>query len=102
MVCEKHNCGAARAHSLPMAKKQTPPDEQEQGSESLLVSAAKGLGAAAGKIASIAGAKTDAPAEGAKPKSPPKPKAEKLAPKNKARLPRKQKKAQRVASARKA
>lgn len=85
-----------------MAKKQTPPAEQEQGSEGLLVSAAKGLGAAAGKIATLAGAKADAPAEGAKPKSPPKPKIEKLAPKNKTRLPRKEKKAKRVASARKA
>lgn len=50
--------------------------------ESVIVSAAKAIGTAAGKIASLAG--VSAPAE---------PKRGKLPPKNKARLPRRQKKA---------
>lgn len=70
-----------------MARKKT--DEQPQ-DDSVVVSAAKAIGTAAGKIASLAGA---APAKPAKAK------VEKLAPKNKSRLPRKQKKAQQKAAA---
>jgi hypothetical protein len=73
-----------------MAKKKTTPEEAPEG---VLVSAAKGLGSAAGKIASLAGAKGEAAAEGAPARKPPAPKIPKLASKNKTRLPRKQKKA---------
>ena len=64
-------------------KKDSPPED------TLLVSAAKAIGTAAGKVAHIAGA---APA-------PPKPKKGKLQPKNKKRLPRKVKKAQKKTAA---
>ena len=53
--------------------------------ESSVIGAAKAIGAAAGKIASLAGATVDA--QPAKPKKP------KLAKKNKSRLPRREKKA---------
>jgi hypothetical protein len=74
-----------------LAKKKTEAPETED----LLTTAAKAIGKAAGKVASIAApAHTDAPAR--KPKTP------KLKKKNKARLPRKVKKAQKKAAARKA
>jgi hypothetical protein len=68
-----------------MAKKSTNPAEEAP--ESLVVTAAKGIGAAAGKVAALAGVKPDTP--------PSKPKVPKLAAKNKSRLPRKEKKAAR-------
>jgi hypothetical protein len=68
-----------------MAKKQKAPPETD---ETLLVSAAKAIGTAAGKIASLAGA---APAKSTKKGKLPK--------KNKRRVPRLQKKAQRKAEA---
>ena len=67
-----------------MAKKSTTPEES---SDITLVTAAKEIGGAAGKVASLAGVKAE------KPPSPPKVVIPKLAPKNKSRLPRKQKKA---------
>jgi len=70
---------------LTMAKKSTTP---EGSSEGILVSAAKEIGAAAGKVAALAGVKAE------KEPSPKKVVIPKLAPKNKSRLPRKQKKAQ--------
>lgn len=76
-----------------MAKKtNTPAEASPETPESILVTAAKGLGAAAGKIAALAGAKVEKPA---KPKAP---KIPKLASKNKSRLPRKQKKALKTAA----
>jgi hypothetical protein len=72
-----------------MAKKATTPEE---GSESVLVTAAKGLGAVAGKVAALAGVKGEHATQPAKPKIP------KLASKNKTRLPRKQKKAMKKAA----
>ena len=68
-----------------MARKKdevTPKEPEDSG----LISAAKAIGAAAGKIASLAGATVDT--QPAKPKKP------KLAKKNKSRLPRREKKAQ--------
>jgi hypothetical protein len=56
---------------------------EPEAEDSLLVSAAKTIGATAGKIAALAGAQ---------PARPPKPKKPKLAKKNKSRMPRKQKK----------
>jgi hypothetical protein len=67
-----------------MAKK---PTTSEEAPESILVTAAKGLGAAAGKVAAAVGVKAETPPKPAKVKIP------KLAPKNKSRLPRKEKKA---------
>jgi hypothetical protein len=64
-----------------MAKKKT---ETEGSSEGLLVKAAKEIGAAAGKVAALAGAKAEKPRRVRVPK---------LVKKNKSRLPRKQKKA---------
>jgi hypothetical protein len=82
-----------------MAKKKD--DTKEQPAEGLLVSAAKKVGKAAGKIAAaVEGAPADAAP--AAPPAPPKPKAvkiPKLAKKNKPRLPRRQKKAQQKAAA---
>lgn len=68
-----------------MAKKKK--EESPEAADSVLVTAAKGIGTAAGKIAAAAGVTE-------KPATPPKPKVPKLAPKNKSRLPRRQKKAQ--------
>lgn len=65
-----------------MPRKIKSPDE-----ESLLVSAAKSIGKAAGTIAAASGLTP-------KGESQPKKRKAKLAPKNKARLPRRQKKAQ--------
>ena len=76
-----------------MAKKSTNPEEA---SESLLVTAAKGLGAVAGKVAALAGAK---PETRTSPKNVKKPK---LAGKNKSRLPRKEKKALKAAQSKQA
>ena len=70
-----------------MAKKQ----KNEEAEESVAVKAAKVIGSAAGKIASLAGATADAP-------RPPKEKKGKLPKKNKSRLPRRQKKAMQKAS----
>jgi hypothetical protein len=78
-----------------MAKK-TPPAAPEEASENILVTAAKGLGAAAGKIAALAGAKPETP------KSPKNVKKPKLASKGKSRLPRKQKKALKLAESKQA
>lgn len=68
--------------------------ETESKEDDLLVSAAKTIGKAAGKIAAASGIKlqpdTGQPSHVHKPKG-------KLAPKNKARLPRRQKKAQKKA-----
>ena len=75
-----------------MAKKSTTPEETP---ESILVTAAKGLGAAAGKVAALAGVK-------AEPTPPAHPKIPKLASKNKSRLPRKQKKALKTAESKRA
>ncbi len=69
-----------------MAKKPTTSEEAPE-SESILVTAAKSLGAAAGKVAALAGVKAETPPKPSKVKIP------KLASKNKSRLPRKQKKA---------
>jgi|SRR5690242_10440258 len=69
---------------LNMAKKKEAPEQ-----EGLLVSAAKTIGKAAGKIASVAGVTPEAGEHPAGRK-----KQAKLPPKNKARLPRRQKKAQ--------
>ena len=74
---------------------------EEKKSKGILVSAAEALGAAAGKVASIAGAAKPT-TETADPPAAPAPKREiraKLAPKNKARLPRKEKKALQVKTA---
>ena len=65
-------------------KKKTEPDAEE----GVLVSAAKAIGSAAGKVAALAGASSEPKAP-----SPPKVKIPKLQPKNKTRLPRRQKKA---------
>jgi hypothetical protein len=67
-----------------MAKKSTTPEDAP---ESVLVTAAKNLGAAAGKVAALAGVKAETPTAPKKVAIP------KLASKNKSRLPRKQKKA---------
>jgi hypothetical protein len=75
-----------------MAKK-TPPAEEAP--ESILVTAAKSLGAAAGKVAALAGVKPETP------KSPENVKKPKLASKNKSRLPRKEKKALKIAQSKK-
>lgn len=67
--------------------------ETESHEENLLVSAAKTIGKAAGKIAAVSGVQLPAagqPAHAQKSKG-------KLAPKNKARLPRRQKKARKKA-----
>lgn len=71
-----------------MPKKQKPPPEPD---DTLLVSAAKAIGTAAGKVASLAGVASELPAKS--------PKKGKLPKKNKRRLPRIQKKAQRKADA---
>lgn len=65
-------------------KKVEPPAE-----DTMLVSAAKAIGSAAGKVAHLAGVEP----------APPKHKVGKLQPKNKKRLPRKAKKAQKKATA---
>ncbi len=62
--------------------------------ESVLVTAAKALGKAAGKVAALAGA-DPIPA----PATPKKPRIGKLVKKNKKRLPRREKKAQQKATA---
>jgi hypothetical protein len=72
-----------------VATKKKPSAEQVP-EESALVSTAKAIGSAAGKVAAMAGVK---------PSTPPKPKKLKLAPKNKARVPRRVKKAQKKAAA---
>jgi hypothetical protein len=65
--------------------------ETESNEESLLVTTAKTIGKAAGKIAAVSGVVSpDAGQSARTPKG-------KLAPKNKARLPRRQKKAQKKA-----
>jgi F420-0:gamma-glutamyl ligase len=64
--------------------------KEKENEDSVLVTAAKAIGSAAGKVASMAGA---APTPPAKPKRP------KLQAKNKHRLPRKVKKAQKKAAA---
>jgi hypothetical protein len=61
--------------------------ETQEASEGVLVTAAKTIGTAAGKIAAAVGAATSGPAKTAKEKTAP------LVKKDKARLPRKQKKA---------
>jgi hypothetical protein len=66
-----------------MAKKK----KTEESPDSILVTAAKGIGAAAGKVAAAVGMAT-----------PPKPKVPKLGKKHKNRLPRKQKKAAKKAA----
>jgi hypothetical protein len=66
-------------------KKEKKPKAAVEPEEGLLVSAAKAIGATAGKIAGLAGA---GPTPRKNPKKP------KLAKKNKSRMPRKQKKAQ--------
>jgi len=66
------------------------PSTEPVAEESTLVSTAKAIGSAAGKIAS---------AVGVKPSTPAKVKIPKLAPKNKARVPRRVKKAQKKAAA---
>jgi hypothetical protein len=71
-----------------MPKKQKAPPEAD---DTLLVSAAKAIGTAAGKIASLTGAASEHPAKSTKKGKLPK--------KNKRRLPRLQKKAQRKAEA---
>ena len=68
-----------------MAKKK---DKQEESAESVLLTAAKNIGAPAGKIAAAVGV---TPEERPQTKSA---KVPKLASKNKSRLPRRQKKAQ--------
>ena len=60
-------------------------------SDNILVDAAKTIGTAAGKIATVLGATPDAPPQISK-------KIPKLAKKNKARLPRREKKAQKKAA----
>jgi len=67
-----------------MARKKTETATKEP-EDSVIISAAKAVGTAAGKIASLAGATVGA--QRAKPKKP------KLAKKNKSRLPRREKKA---------
>jgi hypothetical protein len=76
-----------------MAEKQEKKKKKSEpeADEGVLVSAAKAIGAAAGKVAALAGAVP----------SPPKVKIPKLQPKNKTRLPRRQKKALQKAAARK-
>jgi hypothetical protein len=66
-------------------KKERKPKAAVKAEEGLLVSAAKAIGATAGKIAALAGAG---------PTPPKNPKKPKLAKKNRSRMPRKQKKAQ--------
>lgn len=61
--------------------------ETKDSSEGALVTAAKTIGTAAGKVAAAVGVTTPAPAKAGKPK------AARFVKKNKARLPRKQKKA---------
>jgi hypothetical protein len=61
--------------------------ESSEKSEGMLVTAAKSIGTAAGKVAAAVGITTPTPAKTKKPK------VARLAKKNKARLPRKQKKA---------
>ena len=78
-----------------MAKKSATP---EGSSESVLVTAAKEIGAAAGKVAALVGVKGDPPAPEQK-NAPKNVVVPKLAPKNKARLPRKLKKARQKAEA---
>ena len=60
--------------------------KKKEAEDTALISAAKTLGAAAGKIAALVG--VDAP-----PRQPSKPKVEKFQKKNKSRLPRREKKA---------
>ena len=71
-----------------MAKKTaaTPATNPETGGESILVTAAKAIGTAAGKVARLAGAAPEAGAAKSK-------KVPKLVKKTKAKLPRKEKKA---------
>ncbi len=64
--------------------------KEKENDDTILVTAAKAIGSAAGKVASLAGAT---------PTPPSKPKRAKLQPKNKHRLPRKVKKAQKKAAA---
>jgi hypothetical protein len=86
---------------LPMkssAKKQHADNKPEAVEESGLVTAAKAVGSAAGKIAALVGAKGEAapaPPTAAKPR-----KAGKLPKKNRHRLPRREKKAQAKAAER--
>jgi hypothetical protein len=68
----------------PKARKKVKEPEPE---DNALVAAAKTIGTAAGKIASLGGV------EPSPPRSPAKPKPQKLQKKNKSRLPRRQKKA---------
>jgi hypothetical protein len=70
--------------------KKPKPEEPPPTEESVLVTAAKSIGATAGKIAHLAGAKPDSPKSAAKGKLPKK---------NKTRLPRRQKKALRKSGA---
>jgi hypothetical protein len=72
-------------------KKEKKPRAAVEPEEGQLVSAAKVVGATAGKIAALAGAEAEAPPK--TPTPPTHPKKAKLAKKNKSRLPRKQKKA---------
>ena len=62
--------------------------KEKENDDTMLVTAAKAIGTAAGKVASLTGATP-----------PAKPKRPKLQAKNKHRLPRKQKKAQKKAAA---
>ena len=61
--------------------------KEKQTAEEPIVKAAKAIGAAAGKVAAMAGAHSDAPKTAAKPAS-----TGKFEKKNKSRLPRKEKK----------
>jgi hypothetical protein len=74
-----------------MPKKPTPAPEKE---DNVLVSAAKAIGTAAGKVASLAGASESQPATKSS-------KVGKLLKKDKQRVPRKQKKAAQKAASRK-
>ncbi len=65
--------------------------KKKESDDSVIVTAAKAIGEAAGKVAVLTGVAAPAP--------PAKPKIGKLKPKNKARLPRKEKKAQKKKAA---
>jgi hypothetical protein len=79
---------------MPSKKDSTKPEAPKPDSEeSALVTAAKAIGKAAGKVAALAGA------EVTPPRTPKTPRIGKLVKKNKKRLPRREKKAQQKATA---
>jgi len=86
----KPDAAKAKAAKPDSAKPAAPTQE---GEESVLVTAAKAIGKAAGKVAVLAGAEAE------KPRTPKTPRIGKLVKKNKSRLPRRQKKAQQKATA---